>query len=77
MAVLVTDEKLLVLIFDTQFFFHNKTRDLSSGTSTATTALDGNFLRSLPFPFISPVPFFKVAPGPVNFPVPFGTSTTR
>ena len=35
-AVLVPDEKLLVLIFDRQFFFQNKMRHLSSGTSTTT-----------------------------------------
>ena len=35
-AELALDEKLLVLIFDAQFFFLNKTRDLSSETSTAT-----------------------------------------
>ena len=33
-------------------------------------ALDGKFLRSLPFPFISPVPFVRIVPGPVHFPVP-------
>ena len=35
-AALVLDEKLLFLIFDAPFFFQNKTRQLSSGTSTAT-----------------------------------------
>ena len=35
-AVLVLDENLLVWIFVAQIFFQNKTRDLSSETSTAT-----------------------------------------
>ena len=35
-AVLAPGEKLHGLISDAQFFFQNKTKQLSSGTSTAT-----------------------------------------
>ena len=39
--------------------------------SALVAALDGNFLRSLPFRFIFPVSFVRIVPGTVHFPVPF------